>query len=212
MAGFVNVPLRPGPLARGASEEDIWAHDARAGELARYKLGRVTAVDPDGYHRRTCPALLVKLRCPLRMASMALPFDKPEVLAPPEEAPACCTQQTTTVPPSVNAKTAQRHDYPGPVWRPSDARRSAAERSNARINDPASINVARGWCRVMGLAPMTLLLACAIVVRNPAVADGFCARHQDDLRPTAAGLPPRTRRRRRMTPARLAGASSTAPP
>ena len=64
----------------------------------------------------------------------------------------------------------------------------------------------------MGLAPMTLLLACAIVVRNPVVADGFCTRQQDDLRPTAAGLPPRTRRRRRMTPARLAGVSSTAPP
>ncbi|MHB1889443.1 MAG: hypothetical protein ACYCUF_01010 [Acidimicrobiales bacterium] len=35
-------------------------------------------------------------------------------------------QQTITVPPSVNAKTAQRHDYPSKTWRASFARRSAA--------------------------------------------------------------------------------------
>ena len=35
----------------------------------------------------------------------------------------------------------------------SYARRSAAERSNARIKDPATIDVARGWCRVMGAGP-----------------------------------------------------------
>ncbi|MDA8184317.1 MAG: hypothetical protein M0035_07830 [Actinomycetota bacterium] len=35
-------------------------------------------------------------------------------------------QQTITVPPSVNAKTAQRHDYPSKTWRASYARRSAA--------------------------------------------------------------------------------------
>ena len=63
---------------------------------------------------------------------MALPLTRPEVLSPPEHPPACCTQKTITVPPSVNQKTAQRHDYPGPAWRRSYARRSAAERANAR--------------------------------------------------------------------------------
>ncbi|MHB1503799.1 MAG: hypothetical protein ACYCTL_02505 [Acidimicrobiales bacterium] len=132
------------PLARGASEVEAAAHDQWAAELAPYKLEWITGDDADGYHRVACPAVMGKLRCPLRTASMALPFDKPEVLAPPEEAPACCTQQPTTVPPRVSAKTAHRHDYPGAAWRPSYARRSAAERSNARINDPASIDVARG--------------------------------------------------------------------
>jgi hypothetical protein len=31
--------------------------------------------------------------------------DRPEILTPPEHPPACCNQQTITVPPEVNAKT-----------------------------------------------------------------------------------------------------------
>jgi hypothetical protein len=200
------------PLARGASAEETSAHDGRAGELFRYKLGRTSTDDEDGYHRVTCPAAMGKVRCPLREASMALPLSRPEILSPPEHAPACCTQQTITVPPSVNAKTAQRHDYPGPAWRRSYARRSAAERANARVKDPATIDVARGWCRVMGLSPMALWLCAAIVVRNLAVADAFGARQQEDRRRAAAGRPPRTRRRRRTTISDLVGASANAPP
>ena len=168
------------------------AHDRRSGELARYKLGAVTATDPDGYHRVACPAVLGKVRCPLRADSIALTLDHPEVLAPPEHPPTCCTQVTITVPPQVNAKTVQRHDYPGKAWRRSYARRSAAERSNARIKDPATIDVARGWCRVMGLTPMSLFLACALVVRNLAAADAFGERQRDAQCRAAAGLSPRT--------------------
>ena len=101
------------PLARDASTEEVAAHDERAAELARYKLGRLTATDADGYHRVMCPALLGKVRCPLREASMMLDLTRPEVISPPEHPPTCCTQRTITVPPSVNAKTAQKHDYPG---------------------------------------------------------------------------------------------------
>ena len=92
------------------------------------------------------------------------------------------------------------------------ARRSAAERANARIKDPATVDVVRGWCRVMGLTPMTLFLACALVVRNLTVADAFVTRHKDDRRRAAAGQPPRTRRRRRSTLVNLVGASSGASP
>ncbi|MDA8148580.1 MAG: hypothetical protein M0Z93_07340, partial [Actinomycetota bacterium] len=42
-------------------------------------------------------------------------------LCPPEHPPVCCTQVTITVPPQVNAKTAQRHDHPGKSWRRSSA-------------------------------------------------------------------------------------------
>ncbi len=97
-------------------------------------------------------------------------YEHPEVTALPEHPPTCCTQQTITVPPSVNARTAQRHNYTSSAWRRSYARRSAAERSNARIKGPATIDVARGWCRVMGLVPVSLFIACAFVVRNLAVA------------------------------------------
>ena len=200
-----------GPLARTASAEEVGTHDRTVSERFRYKLGRISATDRDGFHRVACPAVMGKLRCPLRADSMALDFTHPEVTSPPVHPPACCTQQTITVAPSVNAKTAQRHDYLSAAWRRSYARRSAAERSNARIKDPATIDVARGWCRVMGLVGMSLFVACALVVRNLAVADAFCARQADDERRMAKGLPRRTRRRRRTTLAQLAGASNGPP-
>ena len=216
--GNLYCPMTPsalfdlGPLARGASTEEVAAHDRHAGELASYKLGRVTADDIDGYQRVMCPAKMGKVRCALQAGSMTLENTRPEVLSPPEHPPTCCTQRTITVPPSVNAKTAQRHDYSGKAWRRSYARRSAAERANARIKDPATVDVARGWCRVMGLAPMSLFLACALVVRNLAVADACDTRRADDERRAAAGLSPRTRRHRRRTLTDLVGASANAPP
>jgi hypothetical protein len=216
--GNLYCPMTPtglfgqAPLGRGASEEEARAHDTASAELSRYKLGRISGDDADGYHRVMCPALLGKVRCPLREGSSALVLSRPEIHHPPEHPPTCCTQQTVTVPPSVGAKTAQRHDYPGKAWRRSYARRSAAERSNARIKDPATVDVARGWCRMMGLVPMTLFLACALTTRNLAVADAFSARRQDDDRRRAAGLSARTRRRRRTTLSQLAGTSPGASP
>jgi len=37
---------------------------------------------------------------------MTLPHTRPEILAPPQHPPACCSQKTITVPPAVCAKTA----------------------------------------------------------------------------------------------------------
>jgi hypothetical protein len=188
-----------GPLARGANGEETEAHDIACAELARYKLGPNGAPDADGYQRVMCPAVAGKLRCPRRSDSMVLAYDRPEVAAPPDPAPRCCTQQTISVPPEVNAKTAQKHDYPSKAHRVSYARRTAVERSYATVKDPASTDVTRGWCRVMGLAAITLLLACAVVVRNGRVVDAFEQRQALDDRRQAAGLEPRTRRRRRRT-------------
>src|SRR5579859_1937193 len=64
--------LELGPLARTATTEQAADNDRQTAELARYKLGRLTADDPDGYHRVQCPAAMGKLRCPLRPASMTL--------------------------------------------------------------------------------------------------------------------------------------------
>jgi len=200
-----------GPLSRGASHDEVATHDRRCEELSRYKLGRISQDDNDGYHRVMCPAVMGKVRCPLREGSTILPHDRPDVLSPPEHPPVCCTQATITVPPSVNAKTSQRHDYPAALWRRSYARRSAAERANARIKDPATIDVARGWCRVMGLAPMSVFLACALVVRNLAVADAFVAHQEDDRRREAAGLAPKSRRRRRKSISDLVGVANAPP-
>ena len=196
------------PLSRQASEEETKVHDARSAELLRYKLGVTSASDADGYHRVGCPAVLGKLRCPARKASMALSFSHPEVLALASHLPPCCVQKTITVPATVNAKTAQKHPYPSKAHRRSYARRSAVERSNARIKDPATTDVARGWCRLMGLVPMSLFLACALVARNLAVADAFDERQVENARRLAAGLGPKTRRRRRKVIAELVGTVS----
>ena len=198
------------PLPRGASLEETAAHDDTSDELSRYKLGRITSDDEDGYHRVACPAVSGKLRCPLRHASMALAYTHPTVLEPPEHPPVCCTQRSVTVPPAVNAKTRQRHDYPSKAWRISYARRTAVERSNSRIKDPATIDIAKGWCRVTGLVTPSLFLAVALVVRNLALVDAFESRQAENERRRAIGLPPRTRHRRRTSLVELAGAN--APP
>jgi hypothetical protein len=191
--------LQLGPLARDATPEQASVHDQQAAELARHKLGKITADDADGYHRVMCPAVMGKIRCPLRPDSMTLTRDRPEILTPPEHPPACCDRQTITVPPQVAAKTRQKHDYPSKQHRRSYARRTGAERTFATAKDPASNNIARGWTRLMGLAPLMLWLACLLAVRNQRILTAWDARQRDNARRAAAGLPPKTRRRRRKT-------------
>jgi hypothetical protein len=191
--------LELGPLARDATPDQTAAHHQQTAETARHKLGRITGDDHDGYHRVMCPAAMGKIRCPLRPASMTLDRNRPEILTPPGHPPACCTQQTITVPPDVAAKTRQKHDYPSKEHRRSYARRTGAERTFATAKDPASNNIARGWTRLTGLAPLTLWLTCLLAVRNQRILDAWNARQEDNARRAAAGLPPKTRRRRRKT-------------
>jgi hypothetical protein len=202
--------LELGPLARDATPEQTATHDASTAELARYKLGRTTADDADGYHRAACPAVMRKIRCPLRPASMTLDRGRPEVLTPPQNPPACCTQQTLTVPPQATAKTAQKHDYPSAAHRRSYARRTGAERGFATAKDPATNNIARGWCRLMSLAPLTLFTTALLIARNQRILTAWDSQQQENQRRTAKGLPPKTRRRRRKTLTMLAAA--TGPP
>jgi hypothetical protein len=198
--------LELGPQARGATPGQVSAHDQQTAETARYKLGRITSDDPDGYHRVQCPAAMGKIRCPLRPASMTLTRDRPEILTPPEHPPACCAQQTITVPADVAGKTRQKHDYPSAAHRRSYARRTGAERTFSTAKDPASNNIARGWTRLTGLTPLMLWLTCLLAVRNQRILDAWNARQEDNARRAAAGLPPKTRRRRRKTLTDLATA------
>jgi len=200
--------LELGPLARDATPDQTAAHDRQTAELARYKLGKITRDDTDGYHRVMCPAVMGKIRCPLRQASMTLDRQRPQILTPPQHPPDCCDQQTLTVPPQVAAKTRQKHDYPSAAHRRSYARRTGAERTFATAKDPASNNIARGWCRLMGLAPLMLWLACLLAVRNQRILIAWDHRQHNNTRRAAAGLPPRTRRRRRKTLTDLATAGT----
>ena len=128
--------LELGPLARDATPAETAAHDTRTAELARYKLGRITSDDQDGYHRVICPAVTGKIRCPLRPASMTLNRQRPEILTPPGDPPACCHQQTITSSPDLR-QTRNSH-YPSQrtgIY----ARRTGAERTS-HPKDPASNN------------------------------------------------------------------------
>ena len=198
--------LELGPLARTATGEQAADHDRKTAELARYKLGRITADDADGYHRVACPAAMGKIRCPLRPASMTPDRDRPQILHPPEHPQACRARQTITVPPEVNAKTAQKHHYPPAARRRCYTRRTGAERGFATTKDPASNTIARRWCRLMGPAPLLLFTTMLIIARNQRIIAAWDDRQQENARRAAAGLPPRTRRRRRKTLATLAAA------
>jgi hypothetical protein len=200
--------LELGPLTRAATREQAADHDRKTAELARYKLGRLTADDQDGYHRVQCPAAMGKIRCPLQAASMRLDRDRPEILTPPEHPQACCLQQTLTIPPDVNAKTRQKHDYPSAAHRRSYARRTGAERGFATAKDPASNDISRGWCRLTGLAPLMLFTTTLLIARNQRILHAWNTRQQDNQRRAANGLPPKTRKRRRTTLATL----TTGPP
>lgn len=189
--------LALGPLTRSATAEAIAAHDQQVDELARYKLGRLTADDTDGYHRVGCPATAGKLRCPLKSHSMTLGFDRPEILNPPAATTPCCAQTSITVPPSVNAKTRQKHDYLSRAHRLSYARRTSAERSFSTLKDPATTDVRRGWCRLLGRTKNLIMYACAAVIRNLRVLASFQRRQTNDTQRLAAGHTPRRRKRRR---------------
>jgi len=184
-----------GPLKRGATKEETAAHDARFAELMRYKFCGLSTPDDDGYQRVVCPAAAGKVRCPHKAASLALSFDRPSVSHPPTELPRCCAQVSITVPPQVNEKTRQKHDYAGPAHRDSYARRTAAERTYASLADPSVGGIRRGWCRLFGRAKNTVMYALAVVVRNVRIVESFERRQAQEARATSIG--PRRRRRRR---------------
>jgi hypothetical protein len=189
--------LSLGPLRRGASTEEITAHDDKCAELSRYKLSPVTKPDGDGYQRFACPAAAGRLRCPLKAPSMALSAGLPSVLSPPTgDLARCCSQQTITVPPQVNEKTRQKHDYPSTAFRISYARRTAAERTYASLCDPSVGGIRRGWCRLFGLAKNTLMYALAVAVRNVRIVESFETSQAKAARRAAMGDKLRRRKRR----------------
>ena len=190
--------LELGPLPRDATPEDTTAHDTQAGELARHKLGKITADDADGYHRVTCPAAMGKIRCPLRPGSMTRDRNRPEILTPPEHPPACCTQQTITVPPEVAAKTRQKHDYPSPAHRRSYARRTGSERTFLHHQGHRHQQHRPRLVPPHRPAPRShLWLACLLTIRNQRILQRLG-------RPPGREHPPRRRRapaQNRETPA-----------
>jgi hypothetical protein len=184
-----------GPLKRGATPQEVAAHDARFVELSRYRFAALSSPDDEGYQRMICPAAAGKVRCPHKAASLARSMERPSVSHPPTELPRCCAQVSITVAPQVNEKTRQKHDYAGPAHRSSYARRTAAERTYASLADPSVGGIRRGWCRLFGRAKNTLMYALAVIVRNVRIVESFERREAQEARAKAIG-PTRRRRRR----------------
>ena len=141
--------LHLGPLAPAATPDDTAAHDIRTAELARHKLGRRTADDADGYHRVTCPAVMGKLRCPLRPASMTLDRSRPEILTPPQHPPPAAPSRpspsalTSRRKPGRNTTTPRRRTAaPMPAAPP---RNGASPRSRTRLATPSAAAGAASW-------------------------------------------------------------------
>ena len=88
------------------------------------------------------------------------------------------------------AKTAQNPDYPSAAWRRSYARRTGAERGFATVKDPAATDIARGWCRLMGLVPLMLFTTALLIARNQRNLAAWNARQDDN----GAAPPPACRR------------------
>ena len=169
----------------------------------------ITSDDADGYHRVMCPAVMGKIRCPLRPASMTLDPRPARDPHPARAPPGLLHPADHHRAAGRAAKT--RAEARLPLQRrtgKSYARRTGAERTFSTAKDPASNNIARGWTRLMGLTPLMLWLTCLLAVRNQRILTAWDARQADDARRAAAGLPPKTRRRRRKTLTDLATAGT----
>ena len=108
---------------------------------------------------------------------------------PPGDPQACCTQQTITVPPERRRQDPAEARLPVGGLARSYARRSGAERGFATAKDPASNDITRGWCRLMGLAPLMLFTVALLTVRNQRILTAWNARQEENQRRAAAGCP-----------------------
>jgi hypothetical protein len=197
--GSLYCPMVPelltglGPLARNASDAVADIHERQAAELDRYRFVAHTRRDADGFQRFCCPAQAGKVRCPHVPASLTGDFSHPSIVDAPDPAPPCCSNRTITVPPTVNAKTRQKHPYPSAAFVNSYARRTSAERAFSGLADPAGEGIRRGWCRLLGTAKNVLAYALGAIAHNIRIV-------WSKERSQAAGTPttgPRVRRRLR---------------
>ena len=194
------------PLARGADRRAN-RRPRRAGRRARPLQAR-----PDQRRRRRrlppghVPGGDGQGPLPAARALDGLPSTGP-VRARPSPPRRAAPKRRSPSRPRSTPRRRQKHAYPpGPPALLCPAHR--AERANATFKDPAATDVARGWCRVMGLCAICLFSPVPLVLRNERIVDAFEERQRDDQRRRETGLEPKTRKRRRRTSADLIAAAT----
>ena len=127
---------------------------------------------------------------------MTLDRERPEILTPAAASPGLLHAADHHRPAGRERETRQRHDYPSAAWRCSYARRTGAERGFATVKDPAASDTVRGWCRLIGLALLTLFTTTLLVVRNRRIIAAWTIRQEENQRRAARAC------RRSKTPPR----------
>jgi len=131
-AGNTDGALGDRPACSDGVRAGVEADKDDSGALLLQARGASTANRPRMDTPRQLSGDHGKMRCPLRSGSMGLFLRQAPDHLVPGPGSRCCLQQSITVPPSVNAKTAQKHDYASKATGRSYARRTAVERSNSR--------------------------------------------------------------------------------
>jgi DNA-directed RNA polymerase specialized sigma24 family protein len=92
-----------------------------------------------------------------------------------------------------------------------DILRSARRRKRTALDPPATNDLSRGWCRIMGLTGIALFTATTLIARNLRIHDAVTARQAENERRAANRPPPKHRTRRRRTAEDLISAASAPP-
>ena len=132
-----------------------------------------------------------KIRCPLRPDSMTLDRGHPEILTPPQHPPACCTQQTLTIPPGHRGQDPPETRLPlrGPpplLYPPHRRRTQPSPPSKTRPATPSPAAGAASWASPRSPSGSPALHA----VRNQRILNAWNARQAENNRRAAAGLRP----------------------
>ncbi len=185
---------------------DEETYQARIEERRQLRARPKTAPDADGYVRLQCPAAGAKpvARCPLKPKSERKAEGVRVRISPSPELrshpPACCSQDTITLPPTEGVKFRQPLHFGSTEWHERyRSIRSANEGMNGFVKDPAHEALGEaGRRRVMGRAAQSLIVAFLLMAANVRKILAFRANR---LR-TSAERPVR-RRRRRANPATI---------
>lgn len=200
-----NIPrparLSVGEISKTATESERLVHErekkaiARFNELiaeretyafVRHQNAREGAKDP-AKARFICPARAGKLRCANCPLSQDYPATTPAVENPPTvDPPRSCRQETVMVPGAALIKLAQKEYWGSIPWQARYGRRSHVEAMFGNLRNPATQNISRLFCRVVGLVKTSLMLSFEAVAANLRLVQKWAWFFRGDSEPPAS--------------------------